>query len=402
MARSARNLREEAERLRRDGWSYQQIAADWRQRHHLNPRVAFRLAHGLTQAEVAHRWNGLWAEPVPRTAKHISYWEVWPAPGGRAPSLETLNRLAMIYQCAAGDLLGGEDYTHLDPATAAHAASATEAATSHGDATGSVQVLTVAIAIVVRNGEVLLVRRRDEAVGLAWQFPAGVVKPGAKSSVVAERETYAETGIHCVVRRHLGSRLHPTTRVFCEYFLCDYLGGLIENRDIAENSSVTWAEHARLTDFIPAETIYPPILDTLKEHAVTEQSSRPPIVAAIIVQSGRVLMVRRRVREGSLSWQFPAGELESGEAFEATAVRETREEVGLTVKAIQVLGERVHPATGRQMAYVACEPASGTAELVDDDELDALAWCTSAELSERVPQPLFGAVQDYLDQALLA
>jgi 8-oxo-dGTP diphosphatase len=137
-------------------------------------------------------------------------------------------------------------------------------------------------------------------------------------------------------------------------------------------------------------------------HSVTNQSSRPPIVAAIIVQGGRVLMVRRRVREGSLSWQFPAGELESGETFEATAARETREEVGLVVKALRVLGERVHPATRRQMAYVACEPISGTAQLVDDDELDALAWCTKADLSERVPQSLFSAVQDYLDQALLA
>lgn len=399
MARSARSLREEAERLRRAGWSYQRIAAEWAQRDRLNPRVAFRLAHGLTQAEVAERWNSLWPDPVPRTAKHISYWEVWPASGGRTPSLETLNRLAMIYQCAAGDLLGGEDYTHLDPATAAHAASASQAATSHGDTAG-VQVLTVAIAVVIRDGEVLLVRRREEMTGLAWQFPAGVVKPGAKSSVVAERETYAETGVHCVVRRHLGSRLHPTTHVFCEYFLCDYLGGLVENRDIAENSSVTWAEHARLTDFIPAETIYPAVLEALKEPTVLDQSERPPIVAAIIVQSGRVLMVRRRVREGSLSWQFPAGELEAGETFEATAVRETQEEVGFTVKAIRVLGERVHPATGRQMAYVACDPVSGIAELVDDDELDALAWCTKTELAKRVPQPLFGAVQDYLDQTL--
>jgi 8-oxo-dGTP diphosphatase len=133
---------------------------------------------------------------------------------------------------------------------------------------------------------------------------------------------------------------------------------------------------------------------------MVDQSSRPPIVAAVIVQDGRVLMVRRRVREGSLSWQFPAGELESGETFDETAVRETREEVGLVVKAIRVLGERVHPATRRQMAYVACEPISGTAELVDEEELDALAWCTKAELDERVPQPLFSAVQDHLEQML--
>src|SRR4051812_992249 len=34
-------------------------------------------------------------------------------------------------------------------------------------------------------------------------------------------------------------------------------------------------------------------------------NDRPPIAAAIIVDDGRVLLVRRRVEEGLLSWQFP-------------------------------------------------------------------------------------------------
>lgn len=37
---------------------------------------------------------------------------------------------------------------------------------------------------------------------------------------------------------------------------------------------------------------------------------RPAIAAAVVVHEGRVLMVRRRVSEGRLSWQFPAGEVE--------------------------------------------------------------------------------------------
>lgn len=35
----------------------------------------------------------------------------------------------------------------------------------------------------------------------------------------------------------------------------------------------------------------------------------PDIAVAIVVQ-GRVLVVRRRVAEGQLSWQFPAGQIE--------------------------------------------------------------------------------------------
>src|SRR5215813_3299661 len=98
-------------------------------------------------------------------------------------------------------------------------------------------------------------------------------------------------------------------------------------------------------------------------------NGRPSIVAAIIVDDGRVLMVRRRVSEGTLSWQSPAGESESGETAEMTAVRETREETALDVTADKVLGERVHPATGRHMVYVACRVTSGTARVADEDEL---------------------------------
>lgn len=129
-------------------------------------------------------------------------------------------------------------------------------------------------------------------------------------------------------------------------------------------------------------------------------STKPGIAAAIIVQDGRVLMVQRRVAEGELSWQFPAGEVEAGESPDAAAVRETAEEVGLTVKAVQLLGERVHPKTGRQMSYTACEVASGVATVVDTEELAELAWIAHDQIAKFVPYGLFEPVQAYLDETL--
>jgi 8-oxo-dGTP diphosphatase len=127
---------------------------------------------------------------------------------------------------------------------------------------------------------------------------------------------------------------------------------------------------------------------------------RPAIAAAIIVQDGRVLLVQRRVKEGSLSWQFPAGEVEQGETASAAAVREAKEEIGLTVAESEVLGERVHPNTGRTMVYVACNVVEGEPRLVDDEELADLVWSNRDQLTEYVPYGFYPAVQEYLDATL--
>ena len=130
---------------------------------------------------------------------------------------------------------------------------------------GSVVALTVAIAVVVNDEEVLLVCRRDVEPGLDWQFPAGIVKPGANPAIVATRETLAETGIHCSVSEELGSRIHPMTGVKARYYLCNYLAGGVENLDAVENASALWAPKRDVTRFIPKQRIFEPVLRALEE-----------------------------------------------------------------------------------------------------------------------------------------
>lgn len=128
---------------------------------------------------------------------------------------------------------------------------------------------------------------------------------------------------------------------------------------------------------------------------------QPVISAAIIVNDGRLLLVQRRVSEGALSWQFPAGAVEAGETLEEAAARETIEdEVGLVVTPDRLLGERTHPKTGRRMAYVACTIVSGSAHVADTDELGDIAWATPAQFDEYVPYGFAPMVQDYLATAL--
>ena len=128
------------------------------------------------------------------------------------------------------------------------------------------QALRVAIAVVVRGGEVLLVCRRGDGV-LTWQFPAGVVKPGASPEAVAAQETHAETGVHCSITGELGSRLHPATGVQACYFLGEHLTGDASNRDPLENVDVQWVPISALSRFIPSDKLYPPIKAALEARA---------------------------------------------------------------------------------------------------------------------------------------
>ncbi|TDD97699.1 NUDIX hydrolase [Actinomadura rubrisoli] len=131
-----------------------------------------------------------------------------------------------------------------------------------------------------------------------------------------------------------------------------------------------------------------------------EIDTRPTIAAAVIVQGGRFLLVQRAVSEGSLSWQFPAGEVEIGETPEDAAVRETAEEAGVTVVAKSRLGERIHPATGRTMIYVACEIVEGEAHAADVDEIAAVHWCHLDEIGDFVPYGFYEPVQLHLEAQL--
>jgi 8-oxo-dGTP diphosphatase len=112
---------------------------------------------------------------------------------------------------------------------------------------------------------------------------------------------------------------------------------------------------------------------------------------------GRVSASRRQC----LLQARPLGVRPEESAGEA-AVREAGEETGLMVAETKMLGERVHPATGRTMVYVACEVVSGDATVVDDEELVELAWTELAQLAEYVPYGFFEPVQQHLDDALKA
>jgi 8-oxo-dGTP pyrophosphatase MutT (NUDIX family) len=122
-------------------------------------------------------------------------------------------------------------------------------------------------------------------------------------------------------------------------------------------------------------------------------------VALAVVTSKLGVLVGRR-RDGNPPWTLPGGWVEPGESPADTAVREVREETGLDVQPGQVLGQRVHPAKGCAMTYIACTPTDGIdVSVPEPDEITDVCWVGLDEATRLLPD-LFEPVQEHLRKML--
>jgi len=72
---------------------------------------------------------------------------------------------------------------------------------------------------------------------------------------------------------------------------------------------------------------------------VTREYPTRPLVGtgALILQDGKLLLIRRGAQPGQGKWSIPGGLVELGENVQDAMVRETKEEVGLDVEAVKLM-----------------------------------------------------------------
>ena len=125
------------------------------------------------------------------------------------------------------------------------------------------------------------------------------------------------------------------------------------------------------------------------------------VVAAIIIENGKVFATQRGYGEFKDGWEFPGGKIEQGETPEEAIVREIKEELDTVVEVGELLDtvEYDYPNFHLSMDCFICKIKSGDLVL---KEHEAAKWLTKEILRsvEWLPadEGLIGKIEKYLKE----
>ena len=119
-------------------------------------------------------------------------------------------------------------------------------------------------------------------------------------------------------------------------------------------------------------------------------------VAVLIRRGDQIVLIRRQGSHGAGTWAPPGGHIDFGETPEQCGIRETREEIGLTIADLKFLGitndvfedERKHYIT----IWMAAEYAGGEARVNSPAEMTEVGWFAL----DALPQPLFLPIANFV------
>lgn len=119
-------------------------------------------------------------------------------------------------------------------------------------------------------------------------------------------------------------------------------------------------------------------------------------VGVLVTRGDEILLIERRGAHGGGTWSTPGGHLDHGEAPEACAAREVREETGIEIAGLAFAGvtNDLFP-DGRHYVtlWFRARWASGEARAAAPAEMSAVGWFRRGAF----PSPLFLSLRNLLD-----
>lgn len=105
-------------------------------------------------------------------------------------------------------------------------------------------------------------------------------------------------------------------------------------------------------------------------------------VKCMIFHENKILLLRKKDREGIGPWEFPGGGLEFGENLHDAAIREVKEETGLAIDLLDIAGlwsfKRTESIFLTGVIFIA---RAHTKDIILSEEHSAYAWVTPKEMA---------------------
>lgn len=106
----------------------------------------------------------------------------------------------------------------------------------------------------------------------------------------------------------------------------------------------------------------------------------------IIIKDNKALLIGAKDDDGKLFWSFPKGHQETGETDTETAIRETKEEIGLNVRITNIepikTGHLVHDNTAyKEIILFIAEPLDDNI-ISQEGEVEQIKWVEISEVEK--------------------
>ena len=106
------------------------------------------------------------------------------------------------------------------------------------------------------------------------------------------------------------------------------------------------------------------------------------VKALIRNAAGQYLMLQRSAasKANAGKWDFPGGKVDTGETLDQALLREVREETGLAISVLRVVGAAESVLPTRKVAYVLFEASTDENAVRLSEEHSAFRWLTRDQL----------------------